>query len=225
MDVIRIGLSVVLILGGIGGIISSQIVSAIFCILTGISLIPALYKKLKIDNNYIQVAVPIVLFILCVVSMGSNETAYTNTSISKANTVNLQNTQVNEISAEKKAEQEIIEAEKKAEEERAQKEAEEQQRKAAEEEQRQKAEQEAQRQKEAAAAQQRAAAAATTTKQSQSSQTSSGQSNISNSQTVYVTPTGKRYHLSPTCGGKNSTAATLSKAQSMGLTPCKKCAQ
>ncbi|MDO5479245.1 MAG: hypothetical protein Q4G23_08800 [Clostridia bacterium] len=42
--------------------------------------------------------------------------------------------------------------------------------------------------------------------------------------TVYVTPTGKRYHLSPTCGGKNSKASTLDAALQRGLTPCKKCA-
>jgi len=46
-----------------------------------------------------------------------------------------------------------------------------------------------------------------------------------NSQTVYKTPTGKRYHFDPDCGGKNSTATTLDKAKSIGLTPCKKCAQ
>ena len=63
-----------------------------------------------------------------------------------------------------------------------------------------------------------------TTKQS-SSGSSTSSSSTQNSQTVYVTPTGKRYHLSPTCGGKNSTATTLSNAKSMGLTPCKKCAQ
>ena len=68
-----------------------------------------------------------------------------------------------------------------------------------------------------------------TTTSSEAKQSSSGSSTSSsstqNSQTVYVTPTGKRYHLSPTCGGKNSTATTLSNAKSMGLTPCKKCAQ
>ena len=46
-----------------------------------------------------------------------------------------------------------------------------------------------------------------------------------NETTVYVTPTGKRYHYSPTCGGKNSTKATLDEAKARGLTPCKKCAQ
>lgn len=43
--------------------------------------------------------------------------------------------------------------------------------------------------------------------------------------TVYITPTGKRYHLDSDCGGKNSSATTLERATGMGLTPCKKCAQ
>lgn len=46
-----------------------------------------------------------------------------------------------------------------------------------------------------------------------------------NSRTVYVTPTGKRYHYISTCGGKNSTASTLNKAKARGLTPCQKCAK
>ena len=40
---------------------------------------------------------------------------------------------------------------------------------------------------------------------------------------VYITPTGKKYHYSKSCAGKNAIATTLSKAkQSYG--PCKKCA-
>ncbi len=46
-----------------------------------------------------------------------------------------------------------------------------------------------------------------------------------NDGTVYITPTGKRYHLSPTCGGKNSTPTTLEEALDAGLTPCGKCAK
>lgn len=41
--------------------------------------------------------------------------------------------------------------------------------------------------------------------------------------TVYVTPTGKRYHYSKDCAGKNGTAVTLQNAQSRGFTPCAKC--
>lgn len=41
----------------------------------------------------------------------------------------------------------------------------------------------------------------------------------------YTTPTGKRYHFSAACAGKNATPSTIAKATSSGLTPCKKCAQ
>ena len=47
---------------------------------------------------------------------------------------------------------------------------------------------------------------------------------VSNGKSVYRTPSGKRYHYDPDCGGKNSYKTTLSSAQSSGLTPCKKCA-
>lgn len=43
------------------------------------------------------------------------------------------------------------------------------------------------------------------------------------SKTVYRTPSGKRYHYSSTCGGKNSYSVSLDTAVSSGLTPCSKC--
>lgn len=46
-----------------------------------------------------------------------------------------------------------------------------------------------------------------------------------NTKTVYITPKGEKYHLDPECGGKNSTSTTLSSAESLDRTPCKKCAQ
>lgn len=42
---------------------------------------------------------------------------------------------------------------------------------------------------------------------------------------VYRTPTGKRYHYDPDCGGKNSTIVTRAVAIGAGLTPCQKCAK
>ena len=42
------------------------------------------------------------------------------------------------------------------------------------------------------------------------------------SRTVYRTPTGKKYHYSSTCGGKNSYAISIDEIGS--LQPCKKCA-
>ncbi len=55
--------------------------------------------------------------------------------------------------------------------------------------------------------------------------TGSSSTTITDGQTVYVTPTGKRYHLKASCAGKNATPSTVSKAKARGLTPCKKCAQ
>lgn len=47
--------------------------------------------------------------------------------------------------------------------------------------------------------------------------------NFPHSSTIYITPTGKRYHYSSSCAGKNATKSSLSNARSRGLTPCKKC--
>ncbi|MBO5934043.1 MAG: DUF4236 domain-containing protein [Clostridia bacterium] len=41
--------------------------------------------------------------------------------------------------------------------------------------------------------------------------------------TVYITPSGKRYHYDPDCGGKNSYAVSIDNVGSR--TPCQKCAQ
>lgn len=44
-----------------------------------------------------------------------------------------------------------------------------------------------------------------------------------NGQTVYITPSGKKYHYLSTCGGKNSKPIDLDSAKSSGYEPCKKC--
>ena len=41
--------------------------------------------------------------------------------------------------------------------------------------------------------------------------------------TVYITPSGKRYHYDPDCGGKNSYSVSIDNVGSR--TPCQKCAQ
>ena len=41
--------------------------------------------------------------------------------------------------------------------------------------------------------------------------------------TVYITPSGKKYHLDPDCGGKNSRAVSIDNVGGRG--PCNKCAQ
>lgn len=124
---------------------------------------------------------------------------------------------------------ERIENEKKEEEERKRKEEEEQARQ--EEERKRKeaeeqARQEEERKRKEAEEQARQEEARKAAEQSSSSSKSKQEteSSTSNSKTVYITPTGKRYHYLSTCGGKNSRATTLSNAISLGLTPCKKCA-
>ena len=58
-----------------------------------------------------------------------------------------------------------------------------------------------------------------------SHQSTQSNSNNTHGKSVYRTPSGKKYHFDPDCGGKNSYQITLEDAKSLGLTPCKKCAQ
>ena len=41
---------------------------------------------------------------------------------------------------------------------------------------------------------------------------------------VYITPTGKKYHLNKNCAGSTAKQVTLLEAKEKGLTPCSKCA-
>lgn len=78
-----------------------------------------------------------------------------------------------------------------------------------------KAAEEAAQQAEAEAAEQKAQEILKEASGEQSASESSGQ-------TVYITPSGKRYHLDPDCAGKNAHAVDISNIGSR--TPCKKCA-
>lgn len=74
-----------------------------------------------------------------------------------------------------------------------------------------------------------AAATTTTTKKATTTSTSSTangdpDNDDTDGQVVYRTPSGKRYHLDPDCGGKNSYQVTYDQAVGAGLTPCQKCA-
>ena len=107
--------------------------------------------------------------------------------------------------AAEKAEQERIAAEKKAEEERLAAEKAEQERIAAE-----------QKAAEEKAAQEQAAAEQAAQEQAAQEQQQATE------QMVYITPSGERYHLDASCGGKNSYQVPISQVG--GRTPCKKCA-
>ena len=41
---------------------------------------------------------------------------------------------------------------------------------------------------------------------------------------MYRTPTGRKYHFNPSCAGENRIETDYDEALSLGLTPCKKCA-
>ena len=62
------------------------------------------------------------------------------------------------------------------------------------------------------------------TQQAQQQAAQQQQQSQSNGRTVYITPTGKRYHYDNNCNGGTYIPSTLAEAQAMGLTPCKKCA-
>ena len=76
------------------------------------------------------------------------------------------------------------------------------------------AEQAAKEQAEKAAAEQAAAAAAAQATQEQAA--------AQQSETVYITPSGKRWHRSASCAGKNAREVTMDQVGNR--TPCKKCA-
>lgn len=56
------------------------------------------------------------------------------------------------------------------------------------------------------------------------SEDTSDDATIDNSRTVYITPTGKKYHYRKTCAGKNAIEKTLDTVKD-SYGPCKKCAQ
>nr|WP_286011997.1 hypothetical protein [Enterococcus faecium] len=85
------------------------------------------------------------------------------------------------------------------------------------------AQQQAEQERQEAIAQQQAEQArqqAAAEQASQQAQAAAPEQN--NEQTVYVTPTGSKYHTHK-CGNGTYTPATLSEAQARGLTPCSKC--
>lgn len=117
--------------------------------------------------------------------------------------VNVSTSELEAKEAAEKAEAERIAAEKKAEEERLAAEKAEQERLAAE-----------QKAAEEKAAQEQAAAEQAAQEQAAQEQ--------QQEQMVYITPSGERYHLDASCGGKNSYQVPISQVG--GRTPCKKCA-
>lgn len=102
--------------------------------------------------------------------------------------------------------------------------AEEAAKKAAEEEAARKAAEEAAAKKAAEEAAAQKAAEEAAAQQAAQQQQQQNQQSQSNGRTVYVTPTGKRYHYDNHCNDGTYIPSTLAEARAKGLTPCKKCA-
>lgn len=64
----------------------------------------------------------------------------------------------------------------------------------------------------------------TTTEETTKETTTEEKTTKDNSRTVYVTPSGEKYHFSKSCAGKNASERTLNEAKDI-YDPCKKCAQ
>lgn len=73
------------------------------------------------------------------------------------------------------------------------------------------------------AAAEKAAAEKAAAEQSEASNSTDTSSTEENSQTVYVTETGKKYHYANPCGRGTYYPCTLAQAQARGLEPCGKC--
>ncbi len=99
---------------------------------------------------------------------------------------------------------------------------EEAERKAAEEEAERKAAEEAAAKAEAERKAAEEAAAAQAAAEQQAAEEAAA--NQPTSRTVYITPTGARYHYSARCAGDNAIETTLDQAQAQGYTPCGRCA-
>lgn len=84
------------------------------------------------------------------------------------------------------------------------------------------AEEAAKKAAEEAAAQKAAEEAAA--QQAAAQQQTQSEASESQSRTVYITPTGKRYHYDNNCNDGTYIPSTMDEALAKGLTPCKKCA-
>lgn len=66
--------------------------------------------------------------------------------------------------------------------------------------------------------------AETTTKETTTRETTTEETTKDNSRTVYITPSGSKYHYSKSCAGDNAMERTLNEVKD-AYDPCKKCAQ
>lgn len=203
---------------GLAYMFSGEVMTSIVMMLFGISLTHIFYEKIKLTIKHIQIILPIILMIIFIIVAPKTSNQTINETQKDALKENTKNVVQDNKEVEEQAKKEAEEQAKKEAEEQAKKEAEEQAKKEAEEQAKKEAEEQAK--KEAEIQKQ-----TTTTTIQQSNSSSQSNKNNTHGQQVYRTPSGKRYHFDPDCGGKNSYQTTLDAAKSSGLTPCQKCAK
>ena len=182
---------------------------------------PAKPQEAKEKNGccgcLVWIAAILLFFVLLSSCFGGSDDKQTNDDASAADTTQTEQVDAEQQAAAEKAAKEQAEkeaAEKAAAEQAAKEQAEKEaaEKAAAEQAAKEQAEKEA---AEKAAAEQAAAAAATQAAQEQAAAQQQGE-------TVYITPSGKRWHRSARCAGDNAIAVTMDQVGDR--TPCKKCA-
>ena len=220
----------------LAGICSNEFtISNILFIFAGLCIMPPIVNKITTKTKKYSKKMKWIIFILLTIfAYGTypvDNSIETNNNYTDSSIVTEEKKETEEQAkkeAEEQAKKEAEEQAKKEAEEQAKKEAEEQAKKEAEEQAKKEAEEQAKKEaeeqaKKEAEEQARKQAEEQARKQAVAQQAQSQQQ--SNSRGVYRTPSGKRYHFDPNCGGKNSYSTTLDSAISSGLTPCQKCAQ
>lgn len=236
------------------GMTGKDVMACLFLALFGVSLFPAvydkfLYSKFKLNkNSFLHIIIPVLLFLIACVCMPASTENNTENTIN--NTVN--NT-VNQNVVEEKNEvvNEVVEEKDEKDEEETTSEENTQQDETSTVKDNSSSEttkkeetttpsvppvveqpKEETKPSNSSSSSSGSSSSSSSSSNSNSSSNSGSGSNSSsqettptpNSSTVYRTPTGKRYHIDPDCGGPNSRETTLDSAISSGLTPCQKCA-
>ena len=194
-------------------------ISNLLFLSSGLSIIPPLVKWINKRKKYgekLKWCVFIILFIFSIFTYQGN---LNQDSKSNQNTVNYISQSEEQAKQQEEEKRQAEEQTKQQEEERRQAE---EQAKQQEEEERRRAEEQAKQQEEER--QQAEEQAKQQEKENQQSSINSNE-NKNKSRTVYITPSGKRYHYSSACAGKNARATTKDQAKLQGFTPCEKCAK
>lgn len=186
-------------------------ISNLLLLSAGLSIMPPVVRWINKRKKYggkIKWCVFIILFVLSIFTYQGNANVGSKSNENTMDYINQSEEQAKRQEEEEKQEEERRQAEEKAKQQEEEKKQAEEQTKQQEEERRRQAEEKAKQQE----------------KEKQQPSINSNE-NKNNSRTVYTTPSGKRYHYSSQCAGKNARATTKDQAESQGLTPCEKCAK